>query len=288
MKKISKKLKSIRFFDITNLAIVTIIALVSVMPVIFIINNAFKPLSELFKYPPTFFVRNPTWQNFEEFFYATGETTVPFSRYLFNSIFVTVVTVFLVVAISCTAAYAFAKIDFPGRDRIFNIIVLSLMFTPSVVMITKYLIVDKVGLINNYLGHILPQLALPVGVFLLKQFMEQVPDSLSEAARLDGASEFTVFWKIVMPAVLPAVGTVMIISFQNVWNDVTTSQYYMLDDSMKTLPYYIQTLTSSTGTTVARQGASAAAGLLLFLPNFIIFAVMQKSMLKTMVTSGIK
>ncbi|MCI8788425.1 MAG: carbohydrate ABC transporter permease [Lachnospiraceae bacterium] len=258
------------------------------MPVIFIINNAFKPLSELFKYPPTFFVRNPTWQNFEEFFYATGETTVPFSRYLFNSIFVTVVTVFLVVAISCTAAYAFAKIDFPGRDRIFNIIVLSLMFTPSAVMITKYLIVDKVGLINNYLGHILPQLALPVGVFLLKQFMEQVPDSLSEAARLDGASEFTVFWKIVMPAVLPAVGTVMIISFQNVWNDVTTSQYYMLDDSMKTLPYYIQTLTSSTGTTVARQGASAAAGLLLFLPNFIIFAVMQKSMLKTMVTSGIK
>ena len=288
MKKISKKLKSIRFFDITNLAIVTIIALVSVMPVIFIINNAFKPLSELFKYPPTFFVRNPTWQNFEEFFYATGETTVPFSRYLFNSIFVTVVTVFLVVAISCTAAYAFAKIDFPGRDRIFNIIVLSLMFTPSAVMITKYLIVDKVGLINNYLGHILPQLALPVGVFLLKQFMEQVPDSLSEAARLDGASEFTVFWNIVMPAVLPAVGTVMIISFQNVWNDVTTSQYYMLDDSMKTLPYYIQTLTSSTGTTVARQGASAAAGLLLFLPNFIIFAVMQKSMLKTMVTSGIK
>lgn len=288
MKKISKKLKSIRFFDITNLAIVTIIALVSVMPVIFIINNAFKPLSELFKYPPTFFVRNPTWQNFEEFFYATGETTVPFSRYLFNSIFVTVVTVFLVVAISCTAAYAFAKIDFPGRDRIFNIIVLSLMFTPSAVMITKYLNVDKVGLINNYLGHILPQLALPVGVFLLKQFMEQVPDSLSEAARLDGASEFTVFWKIVMPAVLPAVGTVMIISFQNVWNDVTTSQYYMLDDSMKTLPYYIQTLTSSTGTTVARQGASAAAGLLLFLPNFIIFAVMQKSMLKTMVTSGIK
>lgn len=111
---------------------------------------------------------------------------------------------------------------------------------------------------------------------------------MSEAARLDGASEFTVFWKIVMPAVLPAVGTVMIISFQNVWNDVTTSQYYMLDDSMKTLPYYIQTLTSSTGTTVARQGASAAAGLLLFLPNFIIFAVMQKSMLKTMVTSGIK
>lgn len=288
MKKIRRKLKHIRFFDITNITIVTIIALISVMPVIFIINNAFKPLSELFKYPPTFFVRNPTWQNFEEFFYATGETTVPFSRYLFNSIFVTVVTVFLVVVISSTAAYAFAKIDFPGRDRIFNIIVLSLMFTPSAVMITKYLIVDKVGLINNYLGHILPQLALPVGVFLLKQFMEQVPDSLSEAARLDGASEFTVFWKIVIPAVLPAVGTVMIISFQNVWNDVTTSQYYMLDDSMKTLPYYIQTLTSSTSTTVARQGASAAAGLLLFLPNFIIFAIMQKSMLKTMVTSGIK
>lgn len=296
MKRIIKKIRHIRLFDIVNVTIVTIIALVSVMPIIFIVNNAFKPLSELFQYPPAFFVRNPTLQNFREFFYATGETTVPFSRYLFNSIFITAVTVLLIVAVSSTAAYAFAKMDFPGRDAIFNVVVLSLMFTPSAVMITKYLIVDKAGLVNSYLGHILPHLALPVGVFLLKQFMEQVPASLSEAARLDGASEFTVFWRIVMPVVLPAVGTVMIISFQNVWNDVTASQFYMLDDSMKTLPYYIQTLTSGATTssspgaamTVARQGASAAAGLLLFLPNFIIFAIMQKSMLKTMVTSGIK
>ncbi|HHX55034.1 MAG TPA: carbohydrate ABC transporter permease, partial [Clostridiales bacterium] len=119
-------------------------------------------------------------------------------------------------------------------------------------------------------------------------FMEQVPTTLSEAAKLDGASEFTVFWRIVMPAVRPAVGTVMIISFQNVWGDVTTSTLYMIDDSMKTLPYYIQTLTSGLTTSIARQGASAAAGLLLFLPNFIIFAIMQKSMIKTMVNSGIK
>ena len=286
MKKLLKKIRRIRFFDICNTVTVTAIALVSVLPILYIINNAFKPMDELFKYPPTFLVEHPTLKNFTDFFLATSSTTVPFSRYLFNSVFVTLVTVLLTVIISSMAAYAFCKMEFPGRDKIFNIIVLSLMFTPSAVMITKYLIVDKSGLINTYWGHILPQLALPVGVFLMKQFMEQVPESLSEAARLDGASEFMVFWKIVMPAVRPAVGTVMILAFQNVWNDVTTSQMYMLDDSMKTLPYFIQTLTN--GLTVARQGASAAAGLLLFLPNFIIFAIMQKSMLKTMVNSGIK
>ena len=152
MKRIIKKIRHIRLFDIVNVTIVTIIALVSVMPIIFIVNNAFKPLSELFQYPPAFFVRNPTLQNFREFFYATGETTVPFSRYLFNSIFITAVTVLLIVAVSSTAAYAFAKMDFPGRDAIFNVVVLSLMFTPSAVMITKYLIVDKAGLVTLHTG----------------------------------------------------------------------------------------------------------------------------------------
>jgi len=288
MKRIFRRIRRIRLFDVTNTLIVTLISLVSILPIIYIINNAFKPLNELFKYPPTFFVENPTLQNFTEFFFATSTTTVPFSRYLLNSIFITVTTVVFTVVISSTAAYAFSKMKFPGRDLIFNIIVISLMFTPTAVTITRYLIVDKLGLINTFLAHILPQLALPVGVFLLKQFMEQVPTTLSEAAKLDGASEFTVFWRIVMPAVRPAVGTVMIISFQNVWGDVTTSTLYMIDDSMKTLPYYIQTLTSGLTTSIARQGASAAAGLLLFLPNFIIFAIMQKSMIKTMVNSGIK
>lgn len=288
MKKIFRRIRRIKFFDVCNLLIVTGIALVSILPIIYIVNNAFKPINELFKYPPTFFVENPTLQNFSDFFFATSTTSVPFSRYLFNSVIVTVICVTLIVIISSTAAYAFSKMDFPDRDVIFNIIILSLMFTPSAVTITRYLIVDKLGIINTFLAHILPQLALPVGVFLLKQFMEQVPISLSEAAKLDGASEFVVFRKIVMPAVLPAVGTVMIIAFQNVWGDVTTSTLYMVDDSMKTLPYYIQTLTSGLSTSVARQGASAAAGLLLFLPNFIIFAIMQKSMIKTMVNSGIK
>jgi ABC-type glycerol-3-phosphate transport system permease component len=259
-----------------------------VLPIIFIINNAFKPITELFMYPPRFFVKKPTLQNFYDFFFLTTTSKVPFARYLFNSILVSTVAVILILAISSTTAYAFSKMQFKGRDTIFKIIIISLMFSPAAVSITRYLIISNLGIVNTYWGHILPQLALPVGVFLLKQFMDQIPKPLNEAAKIDGANEFQIFIKIVMPLVLPAVGTVMILSFQAVWGDVTTSTLYMVDESMKTLPYFVGTLTSGLTTTIARQGASAAAGLLLFLPNFIIFAIMQKSMIETMVNSGIK
>ena len=135
----------------------------------------------------------------------------------------------------------------------------------------------------------LPHLALPMGVFLIKQFMDQVPDSLCEAAKIDGANEIRILWSIITPAVLPAVGAVLIIAFQNVWGDMTTSTLYPVSESMKTLPYFVNSLTSGlTASSVARKGATAAAGLLMLLPNFIIFAVLQKSMIETMVTSGIK
>lgn len=271
-----------------SLLVLSVVAVISLLPIIFIISNAFKPLNELFVFPPRFFVRKPTLQNFYDFFFATSTSTVPFARYLFNSILVTVSAVFCIIIISSTAAYAFSKIKFPGREVLFKIIIVSLMFSPAAMTITRYLVINKLGIINTYFGHILPQLALPVGVFLLKQFMDQIPMSLSEAAKIDGANELMIFRKIVMPAVLPAVGTVMIIAFQAVWGDVTTSNLYMVDESMKTLPYFVNSLTSGLSTSIARQGASAAAGLLLFLPNFIIFAIMQKSMINTMVNSGIK
>ena len=278
-----------RLSTIVILTLLTAVALVSLLPIVYVICNAFKPLEELFVYPPQFFVKNPTMQNFWDFIYATDVSTVPFTRYLFNSVVVTLSTTALIILVSLCCAYAFSKLKFPGSNGLFKMITVALMFSPEAVVITRYLIVSEMGIIDTFWAHILPHLALPMGVFLIKQFMDQVPNSLCEAAKIDGANEIRILWNIITPAVLPAVGAVLIIAFQNVWGDMTTSTLYTTSESMKTLPYFVNSLTSGlTATSVARKGATAAAGLLMLLPNFIIFAVLQKSMIATMVTSGIK
>jgi ABC-type glycerol-3-phosphate transport system permease component len=278
-----------RLSTIIILSLLTGVALVSLLPIVYVICNAFKPLEELFIYPPQFFVKNPTMQNFWDFIYATDVSTVPFTRYLFNSVVVTVTATALIIVVSLCCAYAFSKLKFPGSGGLFKMITVALMFSPEAVVITRYLIVSELRIIDTFWAHILPHLALPMGVFLIKQFMDQVPNSLCEAAKIDGANEIRILLSIITPAVLPAVGAVLIIAFQNVWGDMTTSTLYTTSESMKTLPYFVNSLTSGlTATSVARKGATAAAGLLMLLPNFIIFAVLQKSMIATMVTSGIK
>jgi len=269
---------------------VTFYALVSILPIIFIINHAFKPLSELFLFPPQFFVQNPTLNNFRELAFAVNLSAVPFSRYLLNSVFVTVATVTLSVLISTMGAYPLSKIKFKGKAIIFNTIIISLMFVPDTVRITRFLIVSNIGIMNTYFGHILPLLAMPISIFLIKQFMDQIPNTLSEAAKIDGASEWKIFHRIIIPNIKPAIGTAAILSFQAVWGDLETSTLYMTSESMNTLPFFIQTLNAGLlgGAGVARQGASAAAGLLMFLPNLVIFIILQKSMMSTLVNSGIK
>ena len=278
-----------RLSTIIILSLLTGVALVSLLPIVYVICNAFKPLEELFVYPPQFFVKNPTMQNFWDFIYATDVSTVPFTRYLFNSVVVTITATALIIVVSLCCAYAFSKLKFPGQNGLFKMITVALMFSPEAVVITRYLIVSELSIIDTFWAHILPHLALPMGVFLIKQFMDQVPNSLCEAAKIDGANEIRILLSIITPAVLPAVGAVLIIAFQNVWGDMTTSTLYTTSESMKTLPYFVNSLTSGlTATSVARKGATAAAGLLMLLPNFIIFAVLQQSMIATMVTSGIK
>jgi ABC-type glycerol-3-phosphate transport system permease component len=278
-------------------AFVTFYAAFSVIPIIFIINHAFKPLYELFQYPPKIFVRSPSLSNFYELIFAMNQSVVPFSRFLFNSVFVTGITIFLSVMLNTMGAYPLSKISFKGKKVIFNVILIALMFVPETVRITRYLVITNLGIMNTYLGHILPLLAMPISIFLIKQFMDQIPDALSEAAKIDGASEWTIFTRIIIPNIKPALGTAFILAFQDVWVNGETSTYYMTSESMKTLPYFVSTLNAGLVSTsasagqvvsVARQGASAAAGLLMFIPNFIIFLVLQKSMMSTLVNSGIK
>ncbi|MDY0318242.1 MAG: carbohydrate ABC transporter permease [Candidatus Izemoplasmatales bacterium] len=258
------------------------------LPIIFIISHAFKPSNELFAYPPRFFVRVPTFDNFRDLFSLASESGIPFSRYLFNSILVTTIGVFLSVLITSLAAYSMSKLKFKGKKTLFEINNLALMFVPIAVTIPRYLTIAQAGLIDNYLVLVLPLIAMPVGLFLVKQFIDQTPNELIESAKIDGASEMQIFLKIIVPIVAPALATVGILSFQLIWNDTIGSTLYVNDESLKTLAFYFSTLASRTGNTVAGQGIMAAASLISFLPNIIIFIFLQGKVMNTMAHSGIK
>ncbi|OMC67167.1 ABC transporter permease [Paenibacillus sp. FSL H7-0326] len=265
-----------------------ILSVLMLLPIIYIFNHAFKPYHELFVYPPTFFVKEPNIQNFVELIWVTSNSIVPISRYLFNSLFVSLISVMGITIVSVLCAYPLSKHAFPGKKWIFSLIILMLMFTPEVIQIPRYLVVSNLGILNSYWGHLLPMLALPVGVFLLKQFIDQIPDTLLEASRIDGANEFIVLVKIIIPMCMPALATVAILSFQNSWSNVETSALFMQDDEMKTFPFFLSTLTSNLANNVARQGAAAVAALILLVPNLIFFVILQSKVISTMAHSGIK
>ncbi len=268
--------------------ILVILSIFMLLPLFYIFNHALKPYTELFLYPPKLYVMNPTLNNFLELAVITKESVVPFSRYLFNSIIVTSISVTLVTVISALAAYAMSKHQFPGHKLFFSIIIISLMFVPETVEIPRYIVISKLGMINTYWAHILPNLSAPIGVFLIKQFMDQIPNELLEAAKLDGAKEWTIFFRVAIPLSMSAIVTIIIIQFQAVWGSATISSLYMTDDAMKTFPFFMNTLTSLASNNVARQGAAAAATLIIFIPNLIIFLVFQSRVISTMAQSGIK
>lgn len=257
------------------------------LPIIFIINHAFKPMDELFAFPPQFFVYHPTLDNFRNLIAQSNLSGIPMSRYIFNSIVVTTIVVILSILISSMAGFALSKMRFKSKNKLLEINNLALMFVPVAVMIPRYLVIDGVGLIDTYLAHILPLLAMPVGLFLIKQFMDQIPDELIEAAIIDGANEFQVYLKIVVPIVRPALATAAILVFQQVWNNIESSSLFVNTESLRTLAFYMGTLASNTNI-VAGQGVAAAASLIMFLPNLILFIFLQSKVMNTMAHSGLK
>lgn len=263
------------------------LAVFMALPIVFIINHAFKPIEELFAFPPRFLVKNPSLENFAAMFRQASAGTVPISRYIFNSLFVTVLVLLASVTISAMAAFALSKLRFKGKHLMLEINNLAMMFVATAVVIPRYLLMDKLGIMNTYSAHVLPLIAMPVGLFLVKQFTDQVPDSLIEAAVMDGAGFFTVFWKIVLPLVRPAMATVVILSFQAVWNNTETSSMFTSKESMRTLTFFMNTLSGNTQS-VAGQGMAAASSLILFLPNLLLFIIMQSKVMNTMAYSGIK
>lgn len=259
----------------------------AVFPIIFIFSQAFKPLEELFLFPPRFFVQNPTLDNFKMLMEVSQQSSVPMSRYLLNSVVITIIVMTFSVAFSSMAGYILSKHKFKGQKFVFEANQIALMFIPIAVTIPRYLVVAKLGLIDTYWSAILPMIAVPVGLFLLKQFIDQIPDEVIEGAKMDGASSFTIYRKIIVPLTIPAMATVAILSFQTVWNSVEASTLYINNESLKTFAYYMSTLSTTTGANVvAGQGISAASSLIMFLPNLIIFVILQNKVMDTVSNAG--
>lgn len=267
-------------------AILLPLSIFMIIPLVYQINQAFKPLGELFAFPPTIIARNPSLDNFKDLLALSSSTGVPMSRYLLNSLIVTILTVILNLVLTITAAYAFSKKKFKGNQALFGLNQLALMFVPTAVAVPRYIVIVRMGLINSWWAHVLPLVAMPVGLFLVKQFVDGIPDALIEAAVMDGAKDFTIIRKVIIPLTKPALATSVVLTFQQVWGAVEASNNFITDDSMKTLAFYLGSI--ATNNTVAAMGMSAAATVIQMLPPLIIFIITQSQVMNTMSHSGIK
>ncbi|XEC97718.1 carbohydrate ABC transporter permease [Paenibacillus tarimensis] len=253
------------------------------LPLVFAINAAFKPLDEIFLFPPKLFVRNPTLNNFADLFSLMANSWVPFSRYIFNTVFITAAGIIGHVLIASAAAYPLAKHKFPGRNILFAIVVLALMFSFHVTQVPNYMIMSWIGLVDTYWALIIPSFAFPLGLYLMKQFMEQIPDALLESAKIDGANEYRIFWSIVMPNVRPAWLTLIILLFQMLWGNQGNGFIY--SEQLKSLHYALDQIIFGG---IARQGVAAAVALLMMSVPILFFIFAQSRIIETMATSGMK
>jgi len=269
--------------DAFIIAILTVFGLFFAYPLVFAINNAFKPLNEIFRFPPTLFVKRPTINNFQDLFILMSKSWVTFSRYIFNTVFITVVGTVGLIIVASMGAFVVSKYKFPGAKVFFNGVIITLMFSGYVTAIPNYLVMAKLGWVDTYSSVIIPAFAMPMGFFLLKQFMDTIPDTLLEAAKVDGAKEFRIFYFIVLPMVKPAWLTVMIFSVQNLWN--ARASVFIYSEQLKTLPYALgQIITGG----IARAGVGAAVTLFVMIVPLVMFVFAQSNVLQTMANSGIK
>lgn len=263
------------------------LAIFMLFPIVFIFCHAFKPATELFAFPPRFYVVNPTIDNFTTLFKYAANASVPMSKYVFNSFLVTIAVCGGGIIISTMAAFALSKMKFKLKNPIFSVNQAALMFVPAAVLIPRFLIISNLNMIDTYWAHILPLVAMPVSLFLIKQFVDGVPDALIEAASIDGASPFRIYRQIILPLVRPAIATGLILSFQQVWQYLDSSNNFIDTEGMKTLAFYMSTVANANNI-VQGQGVAAAASLIMFVPNLILFIFLQKDVMNTMAHSGIK
>jgi ABC-type glycerol-3-phosphate transport system permease component len=269
--------------DAFIIVILTIFGLFFAYPLVYAVNNAFKPLNEIFLFPPKLFVRQPTLNNFQDLFIIVSKSWVTFSRYIFNTVFITAAGTAGLIIVASMGAYVISKYRFPGGRLFFNMVIITLMFSGYVTAIPNYLVMTRLGWVDTYLSVIVPAFAMPMGFFLLKQFIDTIPNTLLEAAKIDGAKEWRIFLRLILPMIKPAWLTVMIFSVQNLWN--ARASNFIYSEQLKTLPYALSQIISGG---VARAGVGAAVTLFVMIVPLLMFIFAQSNVLQTMANSGIK
>lgn len=269
--------------DIGIYLMLVLVGIMMVFPLVYLIGGSLKPLNELFRFPPPVWPQHPTLDNFSDLFVTMGQSWVPFSRYLVNTVFITFVGTFGHLVIASMAAFVLAKYEFPGGRIFFAVVTTFLMFSGYVTGIPQYLIFSRLGMVDTYWALILPAFSAPIGLFLMKQFMEGLPTALIEAATIDGAGMFRIFWHIVMPNVKPAWLTMIIFSVQGLWN--TSASTVIYSEAKKTLVYAMNQIQAGG---IARTGQTAAAQVIIIAVPILIFMFSQSRILETMASSGIK
>ncbi len=260
-----------------------ILGLFMVLPIYLTIVMSIKPVEELFIFPPKLYAIRPTLDNFKDMFGALNQNRVPFSRYVFNSVFVTATVTVAQCIFASMAAFVLAKCRFPGSKIINSIIVIALLYQSNVIYIMQYIVMAKLHMIDTYWALILPSIASPMGLFLMRQSIGQVPDAMIEAAKVDGAGLFRICWQIVMPNQKPALMTLIIFAFQAAWN--IQAGTVVFQEQYKTLPTVV-TQAASSG--LARAGVAMAAAVFMLVPPIVVFMLAQRQVIETMAHSGIK
>ncbi|MCI6717191.1 MAG: carbohydrate ABC transporter permease [Bacilli bacterium] len=269
--------------DIALFLLLLLFGAFSAYPLVYTICAAFKPLNELFIYPPKLFFQHPTLDNFTDLSILLEDSWVPFSRYLFNTIFITFAGTVGHVLIASMAAYPLAKHKFPGSKIIFGLVVYSLMFAAQVTATPRYMVFSCLGLIDTPLAIIVPAFAYSLGLYLMKQFMSDIPMELIESAKIDGANEFQIYWRVVMPLVKPAWLTLIILLFQQLWNN--DGGTFIYSESIKPLSYALHQIVAGG---IARTGTSSAVMLIMMSVPILVFILSQSQIIETMAHSGMK
>ena len=260
-----------------------VLGIFMILPVYLAVVMSLKPSQEWFIFPPKLYAMDPTLDNFRDMFRSADRLWVPFSRYVANSVLVTVSVTLAQCFTASMAAFVLAKGKFRGSKFLNSVIVVTLLYQSNVIYIVQYMVISKLGMIDTYLALILPNIATPVGVFLMRQSISQIPDAVIEAAKVDGAGMFRICWEVVMPNQKPALMTLVIFAFQAAWN--IQSNTYVFDESLKTLPTAVAQAAASG---IARQGVAMAAAVFMLIPPVIVFMAAQKNVIETMAHSGIK
>ena len=270
--------------DAAIAVILTLLGAFMFLPMYYVVAQSFKPLDELWMFPPRFYVIHPTLKNYKDLFTLMSTSWVPFSRYIFNTVLTSVAGTVGNLFCASLAAYAMAKVKFPGRKFSFKLVRTSLMFHSTVTGITSFMIMSMLHMIDTYWALIIPACGYKLGLYLMKQFMDtNVTDAVLESSRLDGAGEFKTFWVIAMPMVKPAWLTLIIYCFEDLWN--RGSSTYIHSEQLKSFNYAIGQIMAGG---IKRAGASAASMVIMMMVPILVFVISQSNIIETMGSSGMK